>query len=270
VGSPNSAPVADDGSLATPDNTDLVRDAQNGLASLVEDADDDTLTFSVVASPAHGDLVLASNGSFTYTPDDKYNRADSFTYKANDGALDSNVATMTITIDTTRAWYNYKNPRDVDADNGIHPVDALYIINAFHSGVATDLPNNRTRPLTKPFYDVNWDSKLTLADAQLVVDWINNPPSGDGEAEGEAFYSSRWEPSSLGQWRTDTTQAPSPVLSAQSHIEQLDDACRSLQPATAVLDLLDPRSGTRPELVDQVLEGDLGSLLDDELAELLQ
>jgi VCBS repeat-containing protein len=267
---PNSAPVANDGSLATPDNTDLVRNAQNGLALLVDDVDDDTLTFSVVASPAHGTLSLASDGSFTYTPDTRFNRVDSFTYKANDSIVDSNVATMTITIDTSYAWYNYKNPRDVDADNGIHPVDALYIINAFHSGVATDLPNNRTRPLTKPFYDVDWDSKLTLADAQQIVDWINNPPSGDGEAEGEAFYSSRWEPSSLGQWRTDTTQANSPVLSAQSHIEQLDDACRILQPAAAVLDLLDSRSASQPQLVDQVLEEDLDSLLEDELAELLQ
>ncbi|MFP6750295.1 MAG: hypothetical protein VB855_01350, partial [Pirellulaceae bacterium] len=194
---------------------------------------------------------------------------DSFTYKANDGALDSNVATMTITIDTTRAWYNYKNPRDVDADNGIHPVDALYIIDAFHSGVATDLPNNRTRPLAKPFYDVNWDSKLTLADAQQIVDWINNPPSGEGEAEGEAFYSGRWEPLANSQWRTDSAQAASPVLSDQSHVEQLDDACRSLQPAAAVLDLVDSRSAGQPQLVDQVLEEDLDSLLKDELAEVL-
>ena len=59
------------------------------------------------------------------------------------------------------------------------------------------------------------------------------------------------------------------MLSARSHIEQLDDACRSLQPAAAVLDLVDSRSAGQPQLVDQVLEEDLDSLLEDELAEVL-
>ena len=60
------------------------------------------------------------------------------------------------------------------------------------------------------------------------------------------------------------------MLSGQSHVEQLDDACRSLQPAAAVLDLLDSRSASQPQLVDQVLEDDLDSLLEDELADLIQ
>src|SRR5207247_600245 len=38
------------------------------------------------------------NGSFTYTPAANFNGADSFTYKANDGTLDSNLATVTITV----------------------------------------------------------------------------------------------------------------------------------------------------------------------------
>src|SRR5205823_6549496 len=43
-------------------------------------------------------LTLNANGSFTYTPSANVNGADSFTYKANDGALNSNTATVTITI----------------------------------------------------------------------------------------------------------------------------------------------------------------------------
>src|SRR5207245_8153983 len=38
------------------------------------------------------------NGSFTYTPAANFNGSDSFTYKANDGLLDSNAATVALTI----------------------------------------------------------------------------------------------------------------------------------------------------------------------------
>ena len=34
----------------------------------------------------------------TYTPDADYNGSDSFTFKANDGTVDSNVATFSLTI----------------------------------------------------------------------------------------------------------------------------------------------------------------------------
>jgi len=34
----------------------------------------------------------------TYTPAAGYYGADSFTFKANDGALDSNIATVSITV----------------------------------------------------------------------------------------------------------------------------------------------------------------------------
>src|SRR5262249_18616779 len=46
----------------------------------------------------HGSALLNADGSFTYTPALNYFGADSFTYKVNDGALDSNVATVSITV----------------------------------------------------------------------------------------------------------------------------------------------------------------------------
>ena len=56
------------------------------------------LTVVKVSDPAHGTLTLNSNGSFTYTPTANYNGPDSFTYKVNDGLLDSNVATVNLTV----------------------------------------------------------------------------------------------------------------------------------------------------------------------------
>ena len=50
------------------------------------------------ASPTHGSLTLNPDGSFNYTPATNYNGPDSFTYKANDGTIDGNPATVNITI----------------------------------------------------------------------------------------------------------------------------------------------------------------------------
>src|SRR5262249_11856036 len=56
------------------------------------------LTALVVTRPTHGVLTPNANGTFTYTPAANFNGSDSFTYKVNDGELDSNVATVAITI----------------------------------------------------------------------------------------------------------------------------------------------------------------------------
>ena len=67
-------------------------------------ADPDWLLSAVlVAGPANGVLVLNGNGSFTYTPDLNFFGADSFTYRASDGALTSNVATVTVTVNQNNA-----------------------------------------------------------------------------------------------------------------------------------------------------------------------
>ena len=52
----------------------------------------------MVTGPGHGTLTLNANGSFTYTPAANYNGPDSFTYRASDGTLTSNLATVTITV----------------------------------------------------------------------------------------------------------------------------------------------------------------------------
>jgi len=52
----------------------------------------------LVSGPSDGTLNLDADGSFTYIPKNDFNGTDSFTYRANDGTLDSNQATATITI----------------------------------------------------------------------------------------------------------------------------------------------------------------------------
>ena len=56
------------------------------------------LTVFIKTQPAHGTASLNANGTIRYTHDNSLNLSDSFTYYINDGELDSNIATVTITI----------------------------------------------------------------------------------------------------------------------------------------------------------------------------
>jgi subtilisin-like proprotein convertase family protein len=64
------------------------------------DADGDTLTVTGLVQPANGTVVINANGTVTYTPRNNFVGTDSFTYKASDGSIQSNTATVTITINT--------------------------------------------------------------------------------------------------------------------------------------------------------------------------
>ena len=93
----NDAPVADNDAYSTDEDTSLIV-AAPGVLGNDTDTENDALTAVLVAGPTDGSLTLNANGSFTYTPDADFNGSDSFTYVANDGDLDSNVATVTITV----------------------------------------------------------------------------------------------------------------------------------------------------------------------------
>src|SRR5205823_2741769 len=87
----NHAPVAAAQTATTAEDT------AKAIVLTRTDADRDPLTYSVVAGPAHGALSgVAPN--LTYTPAANYNGADSFTFKANDGTVDSSAATVSLTI----------------------------------------------------------------------------------------------------------------------------------------------------------------------------
>ena len=55
------------------------------------------LTAKLVSAPANGTLALSADGSFRFVPRPDFHGGDSFTYRANDGELDSSPATVTIT-----------------------------------------------------------------------------------------------------------------------------------------------------------------------------
>ncbi len=90
----NAAPVANDDTASTDTNTNV------GIDVLQNDTDpnDDTLTPVIADQPTNGAAEVNDDGTITYTPDDGFKGVDSFTYRASDGDLTSNLATVTITV----------------------------------------------------------------------------------------------------------------------------------------------------------------------------
>ena len=90
----NAAPVANDDTASTDTNTNV------GIDVLQNDTDpnDDTLTPVIADQPTNGAAEVNDDGTITYTPDDGFKGIDSFTYRATDGDLTSNLATVTITV----------------------------------------------------------------------------------------------------------------------------------------------------------------------------
>jgi VCBS repeat-containing protein len=90
---------ADTYALATNGTLDIPR--SQGVLTNDTDPDNDSLTAIQVSDAANGTVSVGPDGSFTYVPDADFTGDDTFTYKVNDGNLDSNVVTVTITVGPT-------------------------------------------------------------------------------------------------------------------------------------------------------------------------
>jgi len=86
----NDVPVANAQSITTDE------DVEKTIVLTGEDVEGASLTFAVVDEPAHGVLSGAAP-NMTYTPYQNFNGSDSFTFKVNDGSVDSELATVDIT-----------------------------------------------------------------------------------------------------------------------------------------------------------------------------
>ena len=91
----NDAPVSNSGTLSLNENT-----VASGIL-IASDENRDPITFSIVSNASKGTVTITntSTGAYTYTPDANVYGTDIFTFKVSDGALDSNTATVTVTIE---------------------------------------------------------------------------------------------------------------------------------------------------------------------------
>lgn len=91
-------PAANDDSYATAVDTVLSVPAVSGVLANDTDPEGAPLSASLVTNASHGNVMLAGNGGYSYTPDSGYCGEDSFTYRASDGVRDSTIATATIAV----------------------------------------------------------------------------------------------------------------------------------------------------------------------------
>lgn len=91
ISKPNTAPVANDSNVSTQEDTPIP------INLIASDEDNDPLTFTILTQPIHGTLSGVAP-SLVYAPAKDFNGKDSFTFKANDGKVDSNIATVNIDV----------------------------------------------------------------------------------------------------------------------------------------------------------------------------
>jgi PKD repeat protein len=224
---PNTPPVAEDQSVTTDEDTSC------GITLTATDADGDALTYAIVDGPANGSLT-GDAPDLTYAPNADFSGEDSFTFKANDGEADSNIATVTITVIeindppvavATADVTSGDAPLTVNFDgSGSSDVDGEIIDYEWDLDGVSDYGAQITHVFTEPgvyavtLYvfdddgDVDWfDITITVTDAgpsEVIVDnrdsntestgtW--NISSGADPWEGESLYSNsgstfRWIP----------------------------------------------------------------------------
>ncbi len=91
-GAPNNPPVADNQTVTTAEDTPV------DITLTGSDSDSDPITYHLGDLPTHG-TVTGTPPEVAYTPDPDFHGSDSFTFKVNDGAVDSAVATVDITVE---------------------------------------------------------------------------------------------------------------------------------------------------------------------------
>ena len=83
--------------VAAPQSVVTAQGIATNVVLAAEDAEHDPLQFSVVTGPAHG-TISGILPSLTYTPDPGFSGVDTFSFSANDGAADSNVAAVAVRV----------------------------------------------------------------------------------------------------------------------------------------------------------------------------
>lgn len=194
----NDTPVANGQSVSTPENTTKL------ITLSGSDVDGDALTYIVVAQPTHGSLS-GTAANLTYTPATNYNGSDSFTFKVNDGSVDSNIASVAITVtnvndapvangqsvstaeDTAKAVT--LTGSDIDND----PLTYAVVTQPVHGSLSGTAPNltytpaanyNGADSFTFKVNDGKVDSNVAIV--SITVTPVNDTPVANGQSVSTA------------------------------------------------------------------------------------
>ncbi len=196
----NLPPVANPDSYSTNEDTTLSITAP-GVLGNDNDPNGDPLTAVKQSDPSHGSVTVNSNGGFTYIPTANYHGSDSFSYKAYDGLLYSNTATVTISINpindapvaypdsystdegvplTINAPGVLSNDIDVDGD----PLTAVKVTDPSHGSVTLNSNGGFTYSPGEGFHGIDtftykaYDGMAysNLETVTITVNAVNHPP----------------------------------------------------------------------------------------------
>ena len=165
----NTAPVCNGVPLSTAQNTAA------DVAPSCTDANGNPLTYAIVAQPAHGVASVVS-GQLHYVPTTGYTGPDSFTYKANDGTIDSNTATVTVTVNAGGSgpialWTMNEASGTTRADTGSAPANTATTVGS-PTVVAGQLGNALSLNGTSQHAATPDEASLDLTGAITMAAWV--------------------------------------------------------------------------------------------------
>ncbi len=105
-------------------------------------------------------------------------------FDSGDPSLSADSTFTFSVIENLYPWQNPRNRYDVDAKDGVNPLDALIIINLLNKIGAGDLPGSEV--VAPPYVDVSGNNHLEPLDALMVINYLNDQLLDGGEGEGES------------------------------------------------------------------------------------
>ena len=103
----------------------------------------------------NGTLTLDPDGSLTYSPNANFNGQDSFTYIANDGAAESDPATVTISVKAVNDAPSFTSGGDVNASRRTR----AFYSKAWATAISAGPANESTQKLT---FDITGNTNTAL------------------------------------------------------------------------------------------------------------
>ena len=201
-GGTNRAPVASDSNESTYPGDTVSSTMQ------ASDPDGDSLEFSIVTQGAKGTTIIGdiNTGTYSYYPSAGAIGTDSFTFKANDGTVDSNIATVTIT--------------------DIAPATPS-------SGLGASAGDQRVTVSWDPVagaasYTVYWSDTPGTGTGGNVISGITSPPFyHDGRSNGTTYYYVMTAVNVAGESGASTEVSATPADIALSSLSYSDGALAS-------------------------------------------
>jgi Family of unknown function (DUF6288)/PA14 domain/Bacterial Ig domain len=168
---PNTAPVAYAQNVSTAQNT------AKPITLTATDAEGNPLTYTIVSQPAQGSLT-GTAPNVTYTPATNYTGEDSFTFKVNDGTLDSATATVSITV-SPLSQITWGTATAITSATNIQGTGVSNLAGAnfgIVSGTTTIVPAAETGTVDVEFKSLGSGQNVTLSNGiNVAVDstWVN-------------------------------------------------------------------------------------------------